>query len=141
MAADASKRNDSRLIVFATVIILAVGFALMGGLYLMLRATSGSASCSGSLVVGEVKGLRDNTKDSPILSSPGGRCEFWVAQHDGRLLAVKTTLPNGCRVDWNPQRDSFICNGALIAWRDVPTWPTREVRNTAGTTSMQIDFG
>jgi hypothetical protein len=142
VAPEASKRNDGRLIIFATALILGVGVVLMAGLWLALRASNSSAPCSGSLVVGEVQSLRDDTKDGPILdAAPGSGCEFWAAQHDGKLLAVKTSAPSGCRVDFNPQRNTFICNGAVLAWSDIPTWPTRIVRNAGGTDSWQIDFG
>jgi hypothetical protein len=142
VAAEASKRNDGRLIIVATALILGVGGVLMAGLWLALRASNTTAPCSGSLVVGEVKSLRDDTKDGPILdAAPGTGCEFWAALHDGTLLAVKTKAPSGCRVDFNPQRNTFICDRAIVAWSDVPTWPTRIVHNADGTDSWQIDFG
>jgi hypothetical protein len=142
MADDASKRTDLRLVTITSVVILGLGLLVAGGLWLSLRATTGTEACSGKVVVGWRPDYVKRAKLGPFYEPRDGICDYWVAFHGGKLLAIKSTLPGRtCTVVWKGPKNTFTCGPDRVTWSELTTWPSTEVTSGPKTHGWQIDFG
>ncbi len=143
MADDASKRNDVRLALITASVIVGIGLLIASGLWLSLRATTGGAlACRGKIVVGWRPDYVTRAKPGPFYEPRAPGCDYWVAYHDGQLLAIKTHLPGRtCTVDWKGSKNTFVCGADRIAWNELSTWPSAEVHAGPKNQGWQIDFG
>lgn len=132
----------------ATAAILAIGFAIVGLMYWSLNRGGGSddGRCGGKARIGSIEGLLTDAKLSPTYSTLGGHCEYLLSPKDGvktaPLTAYKTTVPGrDCKLKWEEPKKAFLCDGAIVRWPELQTWPSREITEGEFAGSFEVDFG
>lgn len=136
-----TKRRDTKLAVGAAAVVVSIGLAIMAGIWLLLRSSSGDAPCSGRVVVGYAPNLLERASKEPFFQG-GTRCGYWVTTRGGRLVAVQTTIAGErCTVAWSIVRGEFVCGGRRLAWSELRTFPSRVVRGGSTDKGWEIDFG
>ena len=138
----AARAGDTKFVVATVAGIVAVGLVIAGALWLTVRSGSGEPKCAGPIVVGIAKSIRSSVKASPEHNQFTARCDYWAAVHDGKLLAIKTSLPGRtCAVEWKQARNSFVCDGVDVPWSQLQLWPSREGDRPHQPGAWEIDFG
>jgi hypothetical protein len=141
MADEGTKRTDARLITFVAVAILAIGLSVMGGLWLLLRTTTGSEDCA-HLTVGIAAEIQKQVHDQgPYLDQAASCGDFWAAVQNGQLVAVRTDIPGrNCLVAWSSRRSSWMCGNDPIPATDLQLWPSTILHGGTTNDAWQIDF-
>jgi hypothetical protein len=135
-------QGDTKFIVGTVLAIIAVGLLIAGALLLTLRAGTTQPKCAGPIVVGIANSIRESVKESPVHNQFTSRCDYWAAVHNGKLLAIKTSVPGrNCAVRWVDRLHSFVCGDATIGWSQLEYWPAREVNRPQQPGAWEIDFG
>jgi hypothetical protein len=138
-------RSDTRTIVMATLAVLLFGGLVAAGLlYTLHRGGGGPSACGGIVAVGDAAGIRDQIHDSggAYYQTLGGRCEYWVAEHDGKLAAVKARLSGrSCAVRYRSKDYTFLCDGEPLRWPALEQWPSEIPTTGPNRNMLVIDFG
>ena len=142
MADEGTKRTDARLVAFVAVTIFAIGLAVMGGLWLLLRTTTGSDACPGQLVVGIAPEIQKQVHDQgPYLDQAASCGDFWAAVQNGQLVAVRTDIPGrSCLVAWSSRHNSWMCGNDPIPATELRFWPSTVLHGGTTDNAWQIDF-
>src|SRR4051794_13470884 len=90
---------EFKLLAVITAAVLACGFLIAGSIVLLTKGDA-PGPC-GKVNAGSLSDLVPRAAISPTFVAFGSNCQFWLAERDSRLVAVKTRIAKlGCRVDW-----------------------------------------
>ncbi len=140
-----ARPSDTRTVVLAVLAVLAVGALIFAGLLAALhRGGGGPNACGGKVAVGDAKGLAQQVDDSggAFYQTLGGRCEYWVTVHGGKVVTLQARLPGRtCAVRYKSSNDTFSCDGEVIPWDRLGRWPSRTISSGPNVGLLEIDFG
>jgi hypothetical protein len=116
--------DDRRVLIFAGVIVLLAGLAVMGLLFLATGGTKDTPSADKPLFLGLRHELSKEIKDaSPLyFASPFGDNGFWLDVENGKIVALNIVRPgtSNCQVKWKESHDAYVdCNGADLQAADL----------------------
>ena len=79
-----------------------------------------SVQC-GRLNIGLASYIRKNLAAGPYLMTGAGRCAFWLALDNNRIVAYQAVQPSGCRLHWRPNR--WACNSRTVSVSGLAQYP------------------
>src|SRR5262249_54936268 len=109
----AKRGDDVKVIVAATLAVLAFGGLIFAGIYFSTRG--GKSPQCGQLSLGSAESVRREITDAggPWFQTGGGSCSFWLALNGGQIVAYKLHIPGrDCTVTWS---GSYRCGGEVVA--------------------------
>jgi hypothetical protein len=133
------RANDIKLLAIISSAVLMCGFFIAGAI-LFLTKGDAPGRC-GKVNAGSLSDLVPRAAISPTFVAFGGNCQYWLAQRDGRLVAIKPSISAlDCRVDWQPGPNHFFCGDRQVSFSQLEYYPT-----SLGTGqfkgSLIVDFG
>ena len=132
------RSSDLKLLAVITTGVLLLGFFIAGTILFLSRGTPGPC---GKVNAGSLTDLVPRATTSPSFVAFGGNCQYWLALRDGRLVAIRTTIPAmHCTVDWKPQTNQFSCGGHKVSFAQLQYYPT-SLGTGVFKGSWIIDFG
>jgi hypothetical protein len=134
----ARRRDDIRLLMGATLLVLAVGGLLFVGIYFSTRGGN-SPTCPPQLPVGSVDSIRSEVQSGPYFATGGGQCSFLLALDGGDIVAYKLH-PRGQSCTIKPKGDGFECDGKLVDRADLAQYPT-SIQSQHGTDILIVNLG
>lgn len=117
----AKRGDDVKVIVAATLAVLAFGGLIFAGVFFSTRG--GKSPQCGQLSLGSADSVRREITDAggPWFQTGGGSCSFWLALNGGQIVAYKLHIPDrDCTVTWN---GSFHCGGEVVAESELAQYP------------------
>jgi hypothetical protein len=133
----ARRRDDIKLLMGATLLVLAVGGLLFAGIYFTTRG--GKSPTCGQLQAGSVDDIRSRVQAGPYFDTGGGTCSFLLALDGGDIVAYKLH-PRGQSCTIKPKDDGFECDGKLVDRADLEQYPT-SIQSINGTDILIVDLG
>jgi hypothetical protein len=139
----ASRPDDRRVLLFATVAIIAAGL-LVAALILAVTGRADTPEAVDPVPFGFAASLRTKVETGGPVAYAGttGDTGFWLAIEDGRLVALKIKRPGtDCNVRWRGSIDSFVdCNGDKVATRQLARFPTEIPKTGARKGNLLVDL-
>jgi hypothetical protein len=119
-----ASQDDRRVLVFAGAIVVAVGVAVAGLLFLATGGTEDTPSQRTPLFLGLQPELVDKIEEGGPLyfANPFADNGFWLDLEDGALVALDIVRPGspGCIVKWRDPRQAYVdCDDHDLTSRDL----------------------
>jgi hypothetical protein len=140
----ASRPEDRRVLLFATVAVLAAG-ALVAALILAITGRAETPDAVDPVPFGFAKSLRTKVEKGGPVAYAGttGDTGFWLAIEDGELVALQIRRPGteDCNVRWRGSVDSFVdCNGDEVGTRQLARFPTEVPKTGPRKGNLLVDL-
>src|ERR1700759_960696 len=115
IASNQQRASDIKLLAIITTVVLLGGFFIAGAILFLSRG--GKPGACGRVNGGSLTDLVPRPATAPSFAAMGGGCQYWLALHNGRLVAIKPTIASrGCTVDWKPSDDHFTCGDHRVTY-------------------------
>lgn len=129
----ASRRGDTRVLIVATLAVLAAGL-LIAAAILVVTSRAKTPAVTGPIPFGYAKSLQTKVKTGGPVAYAGttGDTGFWLAIEDGELVALKIRRPGtkDCNVRWAGSVDSFLdCNAKRVRSEQLARYRTEIPRS------------
>lgn len=123
----ATRRGDTRVLIVATLAVLAAGLVIAAAI-LLVSGRSKTPALRGPIPFGYAKSLQAKVKTGGPVAYAGttGDTGFWLAIEHGKLVALKIRRPGSsdCNVRWAGSVDSFLdCNGKRVRTDQLARYP------------------
>jgi hypothetical protein len=120
--------DDRRLLLFATVAVLAAGAMVAAGI-LLVTGRADTPEAVDPVPFGFAKSLERKVAEGGPVAYAGttGDTGFWLALEDGELVALKIRKPGtrDCNVRWRGSVDSFVdCDGTKVRTGELARFRT-----------------
>jgi hypothetical protein len=139
----ASRSDDRRVLLFATIAVLAAG-ALVAALILAITGRAGTPDAVAPVPFGFAKSLRTKVEAGGPVAYAGttGDTGFWLAMEDGRLVALQIRRPGThCNVRWRGSIDSFVdCHDEKVTTHQLARFPTEVPRTGPRKGNLLVDL-
>ena len=141
----APSRQDTRILVVATIAVVVAGL-FVAAVLLLATGQGGSPKKYEPFNAGAAVDIKNLVKDGGPYYVPdpfGGSRSILFALEDGNVVALSTVVPNtkDCRVRVKDEGKAFVdCHGDRLETTDLARYPTKVQPSSNGTKILYVDL-